>query len=151
MRPIPQQSRARPGFTLIELLIVMFIGAAALAVAMPAMGRTLAQMRLERAATVVAADMRLAPSLAARQRRPVLMQIDTAGKRYDLLDRNSGTVLHSRLFGGELAIGSLATTADDVTFYPNGLASGALTVSVRSAGRSRVISMTRAGQVRVTQ
>jgi type II secretion system protein H len=152
MHGIPTCFRARSGFSLIELLVVLFVMAAALGVATPSVRRSLVQMRLDRAANVVAADMRLAPSLAARQRRPVNLQVDTVGRRYTLVDRNSGTVLHSRLLGaGEFAIASLATTATEVTFYPNGLASGAVTMSVRAGGRSRSISVTRAGQVRVSQ
>jgi prepilin-type N-terminal cleavage/methylation domain-containing protein len=142
---------SRGGFTLIEVLIVTFIVAVALGVATPSVRRSLDQMRIERTATVVAADLRLGPSMAARQRRPVRLEVDTVARTYTLKDRNSGALLLTRrLTTGEFHVSRMQSTNTDITFFPNGLASGPVTVTVFASSQRRVVTMTRSGQIRVT-
>jgi Tfp pilus assembly protein FimT len=144
-------SGIRPGFTLIEVLIVTLIVMVALGVATPSVRRSLDQMRIDRAVTVVSADLRLGPSMAARQRRPVRLELDTLARTYTLSDRNSGAILLSRSLGaGEYHVTRMGSSVDEVTFFPNGLASGPLTVMVFSSSQRRVVNMTSAGQIRVT-
>jgi hypothetical protein len=43
----------------------------------------------------------------------------------------------------------MVASATAVTVFPNGMASGPLTLTLQAGGSSRIVSMTRVGQVRV--
>jgi prepilin-type N-terminal cleavage/methylation domain-containing protein len=142
--------RNQPGFTLVEGLIVVILIGIAIGIALPTVGSTLASMKVQRAATVVASDLRLGPSIAARQRLPVTLDLNTAARRYTLTDRTSGTVMVTRdLSLGEYSISSMASSSTAITFFPGGLASDDLRVVILTGGHQRVITMNRAGQVRI--
>jgi prepilin-type N-terminal cleavage/methylation domain-containing protein len=151
MRVSESVARCRAGFTLIELLIVVVIGGIAGAVAVPSVSRSLAQSRAQQTASIIAADMQLAHSMAARQRRPVTIAIDEGTLHLRVFD----TATPSRVFssrslgqsGGHIA---LKTDPAQVTIFPSGLASGNLTVQLGSGSSRRKVEMTRAGQVRVS-
>jgi prepilin-type N-terminal cleavage/methylation domain-containing protein len=144
---------SRAGFTLIETLVVVMLAGIILGMATPAVGRMLVQVRIERAATVVASDMRMAASIAALQRRPVRIEVSAEDRAYEVRDHLNGTVYVRRSFAGadpELQLSSLATTATQIVVFPNGLSSGDVSLTVRLAGDQRQIVRTRAGHVRVT-
>lgn len=145
--------RSRDGFTLLELLIVLIIVGIAAGVAIPQVGRMLAQTRVQRAASVVAADLKLAHSLAGRQRQPVRIVVDAAAQVLRVRNDATTAVYSERYFhsGGEYPVDSFATTDASVVVYPNGLSDGQLIITLGAAGRSRQILMTRAGQVRVSE
>jgi prepilin-type N-terminal cleavage/methylation domain-containing protein len=74
-------SRARrrssvSGFTLIELVVALFIVAAAAAVALPSVGRSVDGLRLRREASQVAALVRTARLRALTEQRPVRVTLD---------------------------------------------------------------------------
>jgi hypothetical protein len=50
----------------------------------------------------------------------------------------------------ETGVRSVATSPNTVVLFPNGLASSGYTVTLSDGGSQRRISMTRAGQVRIT-
>jgi general secretion pathway protein H len=145
----------RHGFTLFELLIVMVIGAIMLAVAAPAVSHALAQTRVQRAAAVVAGDLQMAHSLAARQRAPVRVTINTHSRSLVIHRASSpDTVFTERRLDNTSEYPLQSFTANNVfvVVYPNGLASGStmpLRISLQAAGKSREVSMNRVGQVRV--
>lgn len=144
----------RRGFTLIEVLVVTILVGITLGFAAPSVGRALAEQRLQRAATVIAADMRLAPSLAARQKAPVRMVIDQTNRSYTIIDRSSGTTIVTRRLGGESAEYNVATvnaSPTQIDFFPNGLASAQADIIIRAGGHRRMITVTRAGHVRIAQ
>jgi Tfp pilus assembly protein FimT len=134
-----------------ELLMVLIIGGIAGTIAVPSISRSLAQSRAQQAATIVAADIQLAHSMAARQRRPVTIEISEAAARIRILDTATPTTVYSARFleqdHGKIG---LKTTANQVIVYPSGLASQALTVQLGAAGARRKVTMSRAGQVRVS-
>jgi prepilin-type N-terminal cleavage/methylation domain-containing protein len=145
--------RGRAGFTLLETLVVVMVGSIVIGAASPAVGRMLAQVRIERAATIVAADMRAAATIAATQRRPVRIEVDAAAREYQVRDHLNGTVFVHRAFAGpaaDLVLSSLVSSAQQVVVFPNGLSSGALTFTLRIGGEQREIVRSRAGQVRIT-
>jgi prepilin-type N-terminal cleavage/methylation domain-containing protein len=154
MPGIRLHGRRRPGFSLIELLVVLVVGSIGAALAVPGISNTIAQTRTHRAATVIAADLQLAHSLAARQRMPVRVRIDTNTRVLRLVDYSDATKIYTeRHFGtsGEYPVGSMATTAADFIVYPSGLSSAAATVTLKTSKYTRKVTMTRVGQVRVTE
>jgi hypothetical protein len=54
------------------------------------------------------------------------------------------------LGAGEYHVSRMQATNTDVTFFPNGLASGPVTVTVFASSQKRAVAMTRSGQIRVT-
>lgn len=145
--------RSRNGFTLIELLIVLIIAGIAMGIAIPQVGRMLAQTRVQRAAGVVAADLKLAHSLAGRQRQPVQIVVDAANRVLRVRNDATTTVYSERYFhaAGEYPLDSFTTTDASVVVYPNGLSDGNVTITVGAGGRSRQITLTRGGLVRVSE
>ncbi|CAN5815915.1 hypothetical protein BH23GEM9_BH23GEM9_15280 [soil metagenome] len=145
--------RVRSGFTIIELLSVLALASVIIATTLPRMSRNLAQVRLQRAATAVSADMRLAHSLAERQRAPVTITIDTAAKIFRVRDTRTPSIIYSerRLDRtSEYPLQRLSVDRTSLVVYPNGLASSELNITMTAAGRARLVRMTRAGQVRIS-
>ena len=145
--------RSRKGFTLLELLVVMVLAAIVLATAMPSIGRMMASNDVQRSASVVASELQVAHSLAARRRVPVRVIVNAANKtmrirNYTGTDTTLGNV---RRFGsgGEYPLQTMTTTVSDLVVYPNGLAAGPISITVQAQGKSRTINMTRVGQIRV--
>lgn len=142
----------RTGFSLTEVLLVMSVLGVVTALALPTVSRSLTSVRADRAAAIVAADMKLAFSMAARQNRPVRLNMIAAQRQYTITDRTSGTVLQRRNFGAgaaDLTVSSLASSASTVDVFPNGLASGGATYTLSVGTHQRVVTMTRTGHVRV--
>lgn len=145
--------RSRNGFTLIELLIVLILIGIVGGIAMVNVARTMSHTRVQRAASVIATDFRLAHSMAARQRRPVEIAVDETNRVIRVRDAATPTTVYSeRHFGlkSELPVQLLTATPATVQVNPNGLAAGSISVTVRWSDRTRVVSMTRAGMVRVS-
>jgi prepilin-type N-terminal cleavage/methylation domain-containing protein len=144
--------RIRHGFTVIELLAVLVMGTILLAAAAPAVSRSLTQTRVQRAAAVIAADLQLAHTLAARQRAPVRITVQST-ERIVRVHRGTlpDTVFSERRLDetSEYSLGTMVASATTVTVFPNGMASGPLTLTLHAGGSSRIVSMTRVGQVRV--
>jgi len=148
----PGFQAARPGFSLIEIIIVLALIAIVSAMLLPSLGRSLAQVRLQRAATVVASSLQHARSIAARQRSPVRLSIDSARQVLRVRDyKNPGTVYAEHRFDrtAEYAVGRLAVSDTSLVIYPNGLAAGSIDVTLTTMNKSRVIRMTRTGQIRI--
>lgn len=145
--------RSRDGFTITEVLIVLILVGIIGGFAFTRVGSMLAQTRVQRAASVVAADLKLAHSMAGRQRQPIRISIDPGARAFRLRDYTTpATVYAERHFhaGGEYPVETFQTTETTVLVYPNGLADKPVTITVGAAGKSRQVSMSRAGQVRVS-
>jgi prepilin-type N-terminal cleavage/methylation domain-containing protein len=145
-------ARRRGGFSLTEVLLVLSLLGVVTAVALPTVSRSLTSVRADRAAAIVAADVKLAFSLAARQNRPVRLTLVAAQRQFLITDRASGTVLQRRNFGtgaADLMVSSLAGTVTNVDVFPNGLASTAVTYTLRVGDHQRAIVASRTGHVRV--
>jgi prepilin-type N-terminal cleavage/methylation domain-containing protein len=146
--------RIRHGFTVVELLAVLVMGTILLAAAAPAVSRSLTQTRVQRAAAAIAADLQLAHTLAARQRVPVRITVQAterigcactvARRRTRCSASAASTPRRSTALGT-----GWWRAASAVTVFPNGMASGPLTLTLEAGGSSRIVSMTRVGQVRV--
>jgi type II secretion system protein H len=146
--------RARGGFTVIELLVVMMLVGIIAGATIPRLTTAMERGRLQRAASVVAADLRLAHSMAARRSAPVIVVVDTTTRSIRVRNfSGTDTTFSRRLLGNgtEYGLQRLTTTQASVTVYPNGIASGPIELTLRAGGRTNRVSMTRAGQVRITQ
>jgi prepilin-type N-terminal cleavage/methylation domain-containing protein len=145
--------RSPSGFTLIEMMIVIVIAGATASVVAPTVRHGVARTRVQRAASVVAGDLELAFSQAARQRKPIRVTFDSSTLSYTVADRASGTVLFSRAFGpnSDLALGSVTASASTLDIYPNGIASGPDTVRLQLDGQARRVTVTRVGVIRGLQ
>jgi type II secretion system protein H len=144
--------RARHGFTIIELLVVMILAAVVAGTAIPRLTGAMAQNRLQRATSVLSADLRLAHSMAARRAAPVRIDVDTAGR--SLRVRNfsgTDTVFSTRHLGTNTEFGIQRMTSNQsiIIVYPNGISITSVLITLRAAGTTRRVTMSRAGQVRI--
>mgnify|MGYP002622703030 CR=1 FL=1 len=146
-------ARIRAGFTLAELLAVIVILGILAALASPKVYRTVTRSKVNQAAGVVAADLEHAVSLAARQRKPVQLALESAAT-YTLRDRAASPADTLRLrrtltTSGDQGVQSMTFSRTPVQIFPNGTTDGALTITVSGAGQTRTVTMSPAGQVRI--
>lgn len=143
--------RNRRGFTIIEALVVMSILGVVATFAVPAFERTMLANKLDRATVVAAADLQNAFTLAARQRKPVRVTVDGAGRSIEIYDRTTGALLTMRRYGASTSAYGLTSLsiANPVIVFPTGIASGTTTVTLRLGQHQRRITMSRVGQIRI--
>ncbi len=139
------------GFTALDLAYSLVITIILLSSAIPLLQEPIRHARVNRAARVVASDLRSAFSLAARQRRPVRMTFDPSGLTYSFSDRRDATVLQSRTFDedADIPLSSIAVSATSIDVMPNGVASAPISVTVGARDYTREVTMMRGGLVRV--
>lgn len=144
----------RSGFTTIEILAVVIIFGVLATVAMPKVQGIMRTSKLNAATAVVAGDLSHAYTLAARSRRPVRLTCDVSTAHYSIADRDApGKAMTIRKPGTDRDMGVTggSCSAATVDFFPNGVASGEFGVTLLSRGDSRLVSMSRAGKVRITK
>jgi type II secretion system protein H len=149
-----QSMTTRSGFSLLELLIVLAMAAIVTAMAAPSLARSMAATKLQRAANVIAADLQLAHSTAARARQPVQVSVDASGKLMRVRSYPTTTTMYSeRWFNttSEYPVQAMTVSTANIVLYPNGLGSSDITITLTAAGRTRVVTMNRTGQVRITE
>lgn len=146
--------RARPGFSLIELLVVVIVGGVVMGVAAVKLDESMRGVRINQTSQVIASDLRVAVSLAARQQKPVVIDCVCASQQLRVVDRATGTVLSTRSLAAESELGvtTLALSAADGTssaiVFPSGITSSPLTVSIGSGSKVRTVTLSIAGTVR---
>lgn len=135
-----------------EVLVVLIIVGVVGGVAMVNVSRSLRSSSVHRAATVIATDLRQAYSTAARQRRPVDIIVDPGARTLLIRDAMTPTIVYARRSftnQSEQPVQTMSTTQTSVRVFPNGLAASGMTVTVVWENRSRTVTMSRAGMVRV--
>ena len=149
-------STGRLGFSMIELVLVFTLIGIMTAFAIPKTAQVIRASQVNRAATIVAADLEAAFTLAARQRRPMSIACTCGTARYTIADRGvGGTVRISRALRGDSDLGGMTLTFSQspVDVFPNGVASFTtvppLLVRVTSGSSTKGITMTSAGFVRI--
>jgi type II secretory pathway pseudopilin PulG len=112
------------------------------------------RMRVNQAAQVIAADLELATSLAARERRPVRFRVQgpTDASWYTIRLRDTTQILLRRSLGhgSEWRIRRVTATPPTVDFFPGGVLSGPMRIEISDRNYLRAVTVTRAGFVRVT-
>jgi prepilin-type N-terminal cleavage/methylation domain-containing protein len=151
---------ARRGFTIFELLVVMVLAGIIAGTSIPRLSAAMAKNRLQQAASVVSADLRLAHSMAQRRQVPVIIEVDSTQKLIRVTNMSGDTTFSTRRLGPASEYGLQRVTGRyppngaflgtaSVTVYPNGLSSRSIEVTLRAAGDTRKVTMSRGGQVRV--
>ena len=149
-RPVPP----RAGFTMIEILAVVIIFGVLATVAMPKVQGIMRRSKVNAAAAVVAGDLTHAYTLAARSRRPVRLTCGAEGTGYTIADRDTpDAIMVSRTVGSDkdMSVETGTCSAASVDFFPNGLASAGFGITLVSGSTGRLITMSRAGKVRITR
>jgi len=144
------------GFSLPELALTLSIIAILTAMAVAKVGTILSRSKVDRAASVVAADLELAFTTGGRLRQPMRFKCDCANKTYALYDvLNGGALRFQRSFGLNSAypLDSMRFTPDSMTVLPPGRVYSAtlpFQVDLFSGARVRRVTMSSAGFVRIT-
>ena len=131
-------------------MVVVIVGVMAM-VAGPAMSRIVRHNRVNRASTVIAADLQNAFAVAARQREPIRIQADSVTKSYQFVDRKTGQVLRIRTFYGdtsEYRLTRLVFSPISIDVFPNGVSSAPLTVNLSNGDYARQVTASTAGFIR---
>jgi type II secretory pathway pseudopilin PulG len=146
--------RGRSGFTMIELALTFTVIAIMAAMMIPKFGRTMASVRVNRTASVVASDMEQAFTLAARYRRPMRISCTCGNAIYSIADRTGGTVrLNRRLRDTDL--GNMTLTMElpagggNVDVFPSGVSSAPLRFRITRGNSTKAITVSTAGLVRI--
>jgi prepilin-type N-terminal cleavage/methylation domain-containing protein len=147
----------RRGFSILELVITLVLVGI---VALISGGRITAmrdQQRVTRAAGSIQVQLEKSFAIAGRDRQPVEISWNATTLTLAITNR-SGTITYGSAYLGNsnygLKTGEVTATATNVEVYPNGLASGTLSITINTVRGTRtyrkVVSMTRAGMVKVT-
>lgn len=142
----------RPGFTLIETLIVAGIMGILLVMGVPQVFTQMRSSQADRAAFVIASDLESAFSLAARQRAPVRFTVNGTNMSYRIRNRATSALLTERYLSASTSpygVTSISMSTTNFDVFPNGMASGAAVVTLTVANRTRTVSISRAGQIRI--
>jgi type II secretion system protein H len=141
----------RHGFSMMEMLVVIVILGVLSAMVGPAMSRIVRHNRVNRSATLIAADLQNAFAVAARQREPVRIQADANSRSYQFVDRKTGAVLRIRTFYGdtsEYRLTRLTFTPSTIDVFPSGVSSAALVVDLANGDYTRQVTASTAGFIR---
>lgn len=143
----------RRGFTLPEAMIVVVVLGVMFSISLPRFNETTRQRRVISAATTLNADIPIAFSLAARQRKPVTLTYDAANGEVRVADRLTPSTIYLRRAlrsTSEYQIDSVTMTPASVQIFPNGVASAPFTLRLFNGSFVRQISVGRTGHTRVT-
>jgi Tfp pilus assembly protein FimT len=136
-----------------ESLIAMVVFGIMLSIALPRMNDSVRHRRVISAATALNADMPVAFSLAARQRKPVTLAFDVASGELRVTDRaNPSTVYLRRALRAtsEYMLDTVTVLPPSIQLFPNGVASSAFTVRLVNGTHVRQLTVGRTGFTRVT-
>jgi Tfp pilus assembly protein FimT len=141
------------GYTLIELWIGVFMLGVLSMMSYTRMRPALEHARVNGAASIVASDLQYAQLLAARQRKPVVMVLNTTTKSYVIRDRANASLLYrTRYLGADTDNGLdalLVIPSTTIVVFPTGVTPATSTFTVGLKGYQRQVRFSRAGQVRV--
>lgn len=144
--------RSARGFTLIEIMMVLALLGIISALGIWKMVPALEHEKVRGAAGILTADLQYAQAMAARQRQPVAIIVNTSLKMYMIRDRAGTTVYRERFLGedSDYDLDQLQVTpGTSVEVFPNGTATEATTFTLTIGDYERQVRLSRAGQVRM--
>lgn len=143
--------RNERGFTLAETMITLAVSAVVFSTISRPIATYLGRSRARSAASVVAGDLDLARSIALRQRQPVRLAFNSLTSTYTIQTRSGSTVFRTVSLGTttDYHVNSASFAPATVDFYPNGVVSSALTVTLVSGTATRKVTLSRVGMVRI--
>ena len=140
---------------MIEMVLTFTVIAIMTAMMVPKIGAAMRANQVNRSIALVAADMEMAYTLAARQRQPVRIDCTCNTGIYTVANR-AGTVLMQRNVqaDNDLGVMTLTFTASPtntlpVEVFPPGISDKNLTVRITDGSSTRAVFVTTAGQVRI--
>ena len=144
--------RGRRGVTMVETMLVMVVLGTMLSIALPKMNDGVRQRRVIAASTALNADLPVAFSLAARQRKPVSLTYDASSGEIRVSDRLSDSIYLRRplLATSEYQLDSVTVSPSSVQLFPNGVSSAAFTVRLYNGRFTRQVTMARSGFTRIS-
>ena len=142
----------RPGVTLVEWMTVIVILGTMFAIALPRLSDSVRQRRVIAASSALNADIPVAFSLAARQRKPVTISYDAASGEVRVTDRATDSIYVRRPLRGtsEYMLDGVTMTPSSVQVFPNGVSSSAFTIVLANGNFVRQLTVARTGLSRVT-
>ena len=150
---VPQWFRNRSGVTLVEWMTVIVILGTMFAIALPKLGNSMRQRRVIAAGNALNSDIPVAFSLAARQRKPVVLSYDAASGEVRVTDRaRPDSIYYRRALRGssEYMLDGVTMTPASVELFPNGVSSSAFTITLANGSFVRQLTVARTGFSRVT-
>lgn len=144
--------RNRSGVTLVEWMTIIVVLGTMLAIAIPRVNEGIRQRRVISAGSALNADIPVAFSLAARQRKPVSLSYDAASGEVRVKDVATDTIYHRRALRGtsEYMLDSVTMTPASVQVFPNGVSSSAFTIRLANGSFVRQLTVARTGFSRLT-
>ncbi len=139
---------------MVEILAVVIIFGVLVTVAMPKVQGIMRTSKVNAAAAVVAGDLQHAFTLAARGRRPVRLTCDDGATGYAITERDDEKVVmvtRNVSTDKDMKVEYGKCSAATVDFFPSGLASSAFEVTLGAGDEARLVTMSRAGKVRITR
>jgi prepilin-type N-terminal cleavage/methylation domain-containing protein len=154
---ITSPPRPRGGFTMIEMLVVFVVFGAVMLVSVRRVGDTLRRDRTAKVAAIVGSDVEQAFAIAARQRVPVRMKFSRVNKTFQIVDRNTPTLIYKKrsfATSGEYGLDSIQSNHDNIDIMPNGLATDSLHLDlfVKTTGGAwytKTVNASKGGLVKV--
>jgi prepilin-type N-terminal cleavage/methylation domain-containing protein len=147
-----RSTRLTGGFTLIEMVIAITVVGILIAVSIWRIVPAVERAKVRQATSVIAADLRYAQMVAARQHRPVVVIVTPAVQGYMIRDRNGTTIFRTRLLGPDTDYGVQdlsSTPANAVEVFPSGVTPQTTILTVKNDSYERKVRITRAGHVRI--
>jgi len=155
-RSQPRTEKSRDGFTLVELLIVLALIGIVASIAIRSVGDTMRRDRVVKLTAVLSTDLEQAFALAARQRTPMRILIDSAKRTFSIASQGDTTLKYrTRQFvTGDMAIDYISASRSTLDIMPSGLSADTLRLRIGIYSKNgttydRTIRMTRGGLVRV--
>ncbi|HEX6316888.1 MAG TPA: hypothetical protein VFZ73_18580 [Gemmatimonadaceae bacterium] len=137
---------------MVETMIVVVVLGTMLSIGFPRANEGIRQRRVIAAGSALSADIPVAFSLAARQRKPVELSYDASSGELRVSDRATGTVYLRRALRGtsEYMLDTVSMTPSSVLLLPNGVSSSAFAIRFANGKFVRELSVSRTGLSHIT-